>query len=122
MKVKAIIHLIYCRNFLLETQGERCPYTYYDEENCVGYSGGIDYYDEENVRHINDFCSWQTRNTIYMDKEVKDIEIDRTEGISVKIGRKVYYNNAYEQQIEELIIDNKAIIKDYEEVKETLED
>lgn len=112
MKVKAIITLQYCSNDLCEYYKKECP-AIVIRDNCEDY---------ENTSHdnyIDDMCVWETEKTIYIDKDVKNIEIDRINGLKVKIGRTFYINDyRYYYDIEYLEIDGKTIIQDYTEVEE----
>lgn len=115
MKVKAIITLQYCSNYLCEYYREECPYIS-SRDNCENYK------DKSHDNYINDMCIWETETTKYIDKDVKDIEIDRINGLTLTMGRTIYVNDYDYSNIKYLEIDGKVIIRDYEEVKETLED
>ena len=77
LKVKAIICLACCSNYLYGNYKGICPYTLNNEDCCEGYiqEKGI------NAKGYTYFggCIYTTSKTIYIDKEVKDIEIDRTQ-------------------------------------------
>lgn len=112
MKIKAIITLSLCGDVLCSNYKKVCT---------NGYCEICDNYIAEDDHIIGCICRNEKEKTIYMEKEVKEIEIDRTDGIKVTIDKKTYYNDIEQSDIKELSIEGKEIIKDYELVKEILE-
>ena len=110
MKVKAKIVLDYCKK-----QQTKCDY--------LIAKLGEDIRDTcEEYMKQGDNCIWFRTKEIYIDKECKNvsIEYDDIDEIILHIGKNIYKNDDRNDEIEYLYLDDKAIIKDYEIVKENV--
>lgn len=113
MKVNAIINTYICGNEIDGYYKSECPYV---------YNGGCEDLCEYYIETSNG-CRWLREKTKYIDKEIKEVEIEEIDsyGINdfeVTIGKKQYVNDYSLQEIKELNIDGKQIIKNYVKTEE----